>query len=123
MTMKQVKHWQDPVNAVAGAWLIVSPWVLGFSGMTAAIWTMVATGIVLGAVALGATFVPRQWEEWTEVALAACLAVSPWVLGFRSNETAMVNAVLVAAVILVLALWVLVTDKDYLGHTVDRPAH
>ena len=22
-----------------------------------------------------------------------------------------------------LALWVLVTDKDYLGHTVDRPAH
>lgn len=121
--MKQVKHWQDPVNAAAGAWLIVSPWVLGFSGMTAAMWTMVATGIVLGAVALGATFVPRQWEEWTEVALAACLAVSPWVLVFRSNETAMVNAVLVAAVILVLALWVLVTDKDYLGHTVDRPAH
>ena len=29
--MKQVKHWQDPVNAAAGAWLIVSPWVLGFS--------------------------------------------------------------------------------------------
>ena len=121
--MKQVKHWQDPVNAAAGAWLIVSPWVLGFSGMTAAMWTMVATGIVLGAVALGATFVPRQWEEWTEVALAAWLAVSPWVLGFRGTETAMVNAVLVAAVILVLALWVLVTDKDYLGHTVDRPAH
>ena len=69
--MKQVKHWQDPVNAAAGAWLIVSPWVLGF----------------------------------------------------RGTETAMVNAVLVAAVILVLALWVLVTDKDYLGHTMDRPAH
>jgi hypothetical protein len=31
MTMKQVKHWQDPVNAVLGVWLIVSPWVLGFS--------------------------------------------------------------------------------------------
>ena len=121
--MKQVKHWQDPVNAVAGAWLIVSPWVLGFSGTTAAMWTMVATGILLGAVALGATFVPRQWEEWTEVALAAWLAISPWVVGFRGVETAMVNAVLVAAVILVLALWVLVTDKDYLGHTIDRTAH
>src|SRR5882724_11628663 len=28
--MKQMKHWQDPVNAVLGAWLILSPWVLGF---------------------------------------------------------------------------------------------
>jgi len=121
--MKQVKHWQDPVNAVAGVWLIVSPWVLGFQGNTPAMWTMVATGILLGAVALGATFVPQQWEEWTEGALAILLAVSPWVLGFRMVEAAMVNAVLVAAVIVVLALWVLVTDKDYLGTTIDRPAH
>jgi hypothetical protein len=35
----------------------------------------------------------------------------------------MVNAVFVAAVILVLALWVLVTDKDYLGASLNRPAH
>jgi len=35
----------------------------------------------------------------------------------------MVNAVLVAAAILVLALWVLVTDKDYLGGSMDRHAH
>ena len=91
--------------------------------MTPAMWTMVATGIVLGAVALGATFVPRQWEEWTEVALAVWLAVSPWLVGYRGAEAALVNAVFVAAVILVLALWVLVTDKDYLGHAVDRPAH
>jgi len=123
MTMKQVKHWQDPVNAIAGVWLIVSPWVLGFQSLSPAMWTMVATGIVLGAVALGATFVPKQWEEWTEVALAVWLAASPWVLGFAAREAAMVNAVLVAAVILVLALWVLVTDKDYLGGAMDRPAH
>lgn len=121
--MKQVKHWQDPVNAVLGAWLIVSPWVLGFQGHALAMWSAVATGIVLGAVALGATFVPHAWEEWTEGALAIWLAVSPWVLGFSTLEAAMANAVLVAAVILVLALWVLVTDKDYLGGMTDRPAH
>lgn len=120
--MKQLKHWQDPANAVAGAWLIVSPWVLGFQGISPAMWAMVATGIVLGAVALGATFVPQQWEEWTEVALAVWLAVSPWVLGFAAKEAAMTNAVLVATVVMVLALWVLVTDKDYLGGTMDRPA-
>lgn len=120
--MMHVKHWQDPVNAALGAWLIVSPWVLGFAGAMSAMQTMVATGIVLAAVGLGATFLPRQWEEWTEVALALWLAVSPWVIGFVAVEAAMVNAVLAAAVILVLALWVLVTDKDYLGWS-DRPAH
>jgi hypothetical protein len=45
------------------------------------------------------------------------------VIGFAGIEKAMVNAVLVAALILVLALWVLVTDKDYLGGMMDRPAH
>ncbi|HWP13727.1 MAG TPA: SPW repeat protein, partial [Ramlibacter sp.] len=25
--MKQMKHWQDPVNAVVGLWLILSPWI------------------------------------------------------------------------------------------------
>jgi hypothetical protein len=123
MTMKQVKHWQDPVNVALGAWLIISPWVLGFQGVTAAMWSAVATGVVLGAVALGATLVPRAWEEWTEGALAIWLAVSPWVLGLATVENAMVNAVLVAAAILVLALWVLVTDKDYLGGSMDRHAH
>ena len=121
--MKQVKHWQDPVNIVLGVWLIVSPWVLGFQDVTLAMWSTVATGIALGAVALGATLVPRAWEEWTEGALAIWLAVSPWVLGFATVENAMVNAVLVSAAILVLALWVLVTDKDYLGGSMDRHAH
>ncbi|MBS76685.1 SPW repeat protein [Variovorax sp.] len=121
--MKQVKHWQDPVNVVLGVWLVVSPWVLGFQGHALAMWGAIITGLVLGAVALGATFVPQAWEEWAEAALAVWLAVSPWVLGFGTLEVALVNAVFVAAAILVLALWVLVTDKDYLGGMTDRPAH
>ena len=46
--MKQVKHWQDPVSVALGAWLIISPWVLGFQDVTYAMWSAVATGIVLG---------------------------------------------------------------------------
>ena len=121
--MKQVKHWQDPVGVALGAWLIISPWVLGFQDVDAAMWCAVATGIVLGAVALGATLVPHAWEEWTEGAIAIWLVVSPWVLGYATVEDAMVNAVLVGAAILVLALWVLVTDKAYLGGSMDRHAH
>ncbi|MCY1521029.1 Glutamyl-tRNA(Gln) amidotransferase subunit A [compost metagenome] len=59
--MKHVKHWQDPVNVALGAWLIISPWVLGFQGVTAAMWSAVLTGVLLGAVALGATLVPLRF--------------------------------------------------------------
>lgn len=120
--MKHVKHWQDPANVLLGIWLVVSPWVLGFQGETVAMVNTVVVGLVLGAVALGATLVPQAWEEWSEAALGVWLAASAWILGFAMVEAAMVNAVLSGIVIAVLSMWVLMTDKDYLGW-METPAH
>lgn len=39
--------WEEWVDAVLGAWLIISPWVFGFSGMTALTWNSVIAGIVV----------------------------------------------------------------------------
>ncbi len=113
--MKQMKHWQDPVNALLGAWLILSPWALGFQGDLNPMANAVIVGVLLIATALGAIFVPRAWEEWTETALGAWMIVSPWALGFSTMRNAMLAAVITGVVIMVLALWVLVTDKDYAG--------
>lgn len=111
--MKQMKHWQDPVNALLGAWLIVSPWVLGFSKETMAMSNMVVIGVALIAVAMGAIFVPQAWEEWTEAALGLWLMVSPWVLGFTHVQAARDTAILTGVVVLALAVWVLFSDKDW----------
>ena len=27
--MRNMKHWQDPLNALVGDWLVLSPWALG----------------------------------------------------------------------------------------------
>ena len=121
--MKQMKHWQDPVNAVLGAWLILSPWALRFQEDRTIMGNAVIVGILLLAAALGAIFAPKAWEEWTEGALGLWMAVSPWVLGFSANQNAMVNAVVTGLVILALAIWVLATDKDYGAWRADRPAH
>jgi heme/copper-type cytochrome/quinol oxidase subunit 3 len=120
--MRQMKHWQDPVNALLGAWLVLSPWALGFQDQRTAMANAVIIGILLAAAALGAIFVPRAWEEWTEVALGLWLAVSPWVLGFAAMQTAQLNAVITGLVVIALALWVLLTDKDYATWQSDRPA-
>ena len=121
--MMQLKHWQDPVNAILGVWLILSPWALGIQGATAAMASMIVIGIALIAASLGAIFVPRAWEEWTEFALGLLLIVSPWALGFSTLDPARFNAVTAGIMIAALALWTLLSDKDYSGWWRDRMAH
>jgi len=110
--MKQLKHWQDVVNAVLGVWLILSPWAIGFQAEQVAMANAIIIGVLLLAAALGAIFVPRAWEEWTEGVLGLWMIVSPWALGF-SALSARGNAVLSGIVIVLLAAWTLATDKDY----------
>lgn len=111
--MKRVKHWQDPVNALLGAWLIVSPWVLGFQGVTIAMVTTMAIGAVLLASSAGAMSVPAAWEEWLDAILGAGLMMAPMLLGFDSVDPALVNALITGAIVTFLALWVLATDEDF----------
>ena len=44
--------WEEWVSAVLGAWLVVSPWVLGFSGHTTALYTHMLIGIAAIVLAL-----------------------------------------------------------------------
>jgi hypothetical protein len=117
-TMKQLKHWQDVANALLGAWLLFSPLALGFQSDLTAVANTVLVGLALLATALGAIFVPRAWEEWTETILGLWLAVSPWVLGFGS-AAARSSAVVTGLVILTLALWAL---QDYESTAGETPA-
>lgn len=111
--MKQIKHWQDPLNAVLGVWVILSPWVLGYQDTRLAMINALVVGLALSAAALGAIFVPRAWEEWTEVVLGAWLVIAPWVFGFSTHYQATLGTVVTGLVIVALALWTLLTDEDY----------
>ena len=62
------------------------------------------------------------WEEWTEALLGVWLMVSPWVLGFATSEVIRNVAVATGLVTLVLALWTLLTDKDYRAVRSDSTA-
>lgn len=50
--MQKVKHWQDPVNAVIGAWLVLSPWVLAFANKQFAMINAVVVGVAVVGLAL-----------------------------------------------------------------------
>jgi hypothetical protein len=46
------QEWEEWVNAALAAWLIVSPYVLGFSMHQAVLWNHVVVGVVVGALAI-----------------------------------------------------------------------
>ena len=116
------KHWQDPVNALFGGWMILSPWALGFSRDSMALSNSVIIGALLLAVSLGAVILPQAWEEWTEAALGLWMAASPWILGYAHLPGATASAFATGIVVLVLALWVLAIDKEYNAWWADRSA-
>ena len=111
--MKQVKHWQDPVNALLGAWLVASPWVLGFQSMLVAAAVTTAVGALLVASSVEAMQVPQAWEEWLDVMLGIGLMLAPVLFGFNAVTPALQNALVTGGLVTVLALWVLGTDDEF----------
>ncbi|HEX8963052.1 MAG TPA: SPW repeat protein [Rhodocyclaceae bacterium] len=111
----KMKHWQDPANIVLGLWMIVSPWVLAYSGDAPATSNAVIIGVVVAVLAALELFNVTAWEEWVNFILGIWLVISPWVLRFSADRTATSNDVVLGIVIAVLAIWALGTDRDIGG--------
>ena len=105
ITDKITVQWRDATNLVLGVWLIVSPWILGYVAQQAPTVNAVVVGVVITLAAAAAIYAFQTWEEWANVALAAWLVVSPWVLKYDAMQTATWNQVAIGALVGLLALW------------------
>jgi hypothetical protein len=77
-------RWASSLNVLAGIWLIVSPYILGFSTSSLRL-NDIYVGIVIGALALIRAIVVTQssrWLSWVNMVLGAWLIVSPFILHF-----------------------------------------
>jgi hypothetical protein len=94
------------LNLLAGIWLIISSWVLGFSGVPVAVGNAVILGIavlVLAAIRLGTT--GTNGISWLNLILGIWLIISPFVLGFSGAAGAMGNAVVLGILVGLFSLW------------------
>jgi hypothetical protein len=115
-----MKRWQDWANLLLGAWMIVSPWALGFADTSnvAAVsaWALGAGIVVFAAMAAS---MRKAWEEGINMLLGVGLLASPWALNFATQSTATSNAVVVGLLVAGLALWAMMSDatiRDRLFH-------
>ncbi|MFI2371819.1 SPW repeat protein [Streptomyces sp. NPDC018833] len=97
----------EALGLVTGVYLAASPWIAGFSGVTA----LAVTNLILGiAYAVCMSGLGSAYERTHAMAWAACLIgaftiISPWVVAGNVDTTrTVVNNVIVGAVALLCAL-------------------
>jgi hypothetical protein len=80
-------EWTSGVDALVGVWLIVAPWVLGFSDVPSAMWTDISVGTTIMLVALLRILNPDQTVPlgWVNVVLGACFITAPFVIPYASG--------------------------------------
>jgi SPW repeat len=96
----------DWTNLILGLWVLISPWVLGFTASTGALWSAVVLGILVIAVSAWALYQPpRRLPEWVNLVLGVLLFLAPWALGYVGMATAAWNSWALGAVIALFAAW------------------
>ncbi len=102
--MLKALQWEDWAGIAVGAWLLASPWVLGYSGETAAAMNALAMGTVLVLDEFMELGEHETSEEWIDVVAGVWLLISPVALGVASSAPAAPNTIAVGAITIVLAL-------------------
>lgn len=93
----------DGLTLLAGLYLAISPWVVGFHGLSRLTVSNLVTGLALAALALGfATAYGRTHGlSWIAPVIGIWTIVSPWVVGSAGRGTIW-NNVITGIVILLL---------------------
>ena len=116
----RIRHWQDIAGVLLGVWLILSPFALGFA--EAAAWITIVLGLSVILFAVEGFVIPSYLEEWGEVLIGLALVVMPWTVGYES-VSATVNSMVAGILVILFAVWELVTDRDFITWWHDRWHH
>ncbi len=110
------QRWQDWVTALAGAWILLTPWLIPtvssgtLEGM--AFWGQIVVGAVVLVMGIAAFFAYRVWEEWVEFALGLVTISLPWVFGYSTLTALTVSNVIAGIVVAVLSGWMALSDLE-----------
>lgn len=102
----------DGLTFLAGTYLAMSPWVIGFTDQSALTISNLITGIAIGLLALGfsAAYGRVHGMAWVAPILGAWAIASPWlVAGATPDNSAILSNVIVGAVCVLCTLAVMST--------------
>lgn len=97
------------VTAVAGVWEILAPFIIGYSAVTGGMVDALVLGgvlLILGLwTALSRSQATIRSLSWVNALLGVWLIIAPFVVAYSGSVGAMVNDIIVGAVVLVVEVW------------------
>ncbi len=106
MTTQKTLSW---LVALAGAWEVVAPFLLGFTATTAFLWDAVIIGLALVVLGVWAALSNQESTDrgldWINAILGLWLIAAPFVLGYSGSAVPLWNDVGVGVIVAVLAGW------------------
>ena len=116
----RIRHWQDVASLLVGVWLVLSPFALGFTGVVT--WITLVLGLCVILFAVEGFVIPSYLEELGEILIGLALVVAPWTVGYES-VSATVSSMVSGALVILFAIWELMTDREFITRWHDRWHH
>ncbi len=106
------------LNVLAGIWLIIAPFLLGFTNNTFAMWDGIIVGVIVLILAAIRFASPDRngWLSWVNLILGLWLIVAPFVLGFSFLTIALWDSVVIGIAVAILAFWSAMTFRRMILH-------
>lgn len=113
--VRSTVQWTSGTNLVAGIWMILAPFLLGYAAITAAVWNDVIIGLAVAVLAGTRLAKPleREGASWTNLVLGLWLIAAPFALGYAATAAALWNDIVIGVVVAALGAWSAVASRDY----------
>ena len=109
------------LNILAGIWVFFSPWIFGYAGDAAALWSSLMSGAIIVLIGAYRTFAPGAnpgWS-WVNFIVGLWVIITPWVYGYAFNGAAVWDKVIAGIIIAFLALVSALSGRT--GYTREVP--
>ncbi|ADG88383.1 hypothetical protein TBS_06780 [Thermobispora bispora] len=96
----------DGLNMVAGLYLALSPWIVGFQNLTGITVNNLITGLLVSMLALSysSAFGRTYGLSWVAPLIGVWTIVAPWLVRGATEGRTIINNVIIGAIILALGL-------------------
>jgi hypothetical protein len=102
------------VNFILGIWVLISPFVLGYSHNKGAVWNNVISGIVIMVVAAVRIWGSASYRiSWINFIVGLWLIISPWAANFRIGPGFAWNQVIFGILVAVISALSAMTVRTY----------
>lgn len=96
------------LDILVGIWLVISPFLLGYSANTSALWNDIISGVAVIIFAATQTAQSRSrvsWPSWVNLLIGIWLVLAPFALNNSANTSIMWNEIISGIVVIALAAW------------------